>query len=185
MHNKLLISTALILGLILMFQTTATAQYAAGVSYENRSEDPTNGFGLQLESSIFSVPMIDFRMRAHFSYFSEENELTRAGISYDEEIDTYDFGVAAIGAVSLGLIDPYVGVGIGSESWSISREEISGFEDFDDSRFYYYGVGGISFSLLPVVHPYIELRYSGFNEFEQEDIFESDRRILVGVSLRF
>lgn len=189
MTKKILIAILFSFVLVFTTQNVASAQHSLGVSYENRGEDPTNGFGFQLESSLFSLPLIDLRLRGHFSYFSEDNEITREGLTYDEEIEAYDFGVAGIGSVSLGLIDPYVGVGLGSESWSASRDEVTGIEgpdlDIDDSSFYYYGVGGLSFSLLPAIEPYIELRYSGFSDFDREEIFDSDRRLLLGVAFRF
>ena len=188
MTKKILAAILFTLALVFATQNTASAQYSLGVSYENRSEDPTNGFGFQLESSLFPLPLIDLRLRGHFSYFSEDNEITRDGISYDAEVESYDFGVAGIGSLSLGLIDPYVGVGLGSESWSASgpaEGDLGPIMDIDDSSFYYYGVGGLSFSLLPAIEPYVELRYSGFSDFDREEIFDSDRRFLVGVALRF
>ena len=177
------------LGLLLVLQSTASAQdWGLGVSYENRNEEPTNGFGVQLEPSLLSIALIDLRLRGHFSYFSEDNVLTTDGkFDYSTDFSSYDFGLGAIGALSLGALSPYVGVGLGSESWSETKEEVQGGteSELDESSLYYYAVGGLSVTLLPRLEPYAEFRYSGFSEFEQEDIKSADRRFHVGVTLRF
>src|SRR6056297_2739141 len=78
------------------------AQWSIGASYEIRQEDPTNGFGARIERKILTgLPIVDLGIRAHFSYFSEENGVTKDDISYGK-IENYDFGLAAIGGVSLG-----------------------------------------------------------------------------------
>lgn len=190
MLKKTFVSLAVSFGLLLILQSTVSAQdWGLGVSYENRNEEPTNGFGVQLEPTLLSIALIDLRLRGHFSYFSEDNVLTTDGeFEYSTDFSSYDFGLGAIGALSLGALSPYVGAGLGSESWSATMEEAEEFEgDFEqeESSLYYYAVGGLSITLLPRLEPYAEFRYSGFSEFEQEDIKSADRRIHVGVTLRF
>ncbi len=190
MIRKVFITLAFSLGMLLAVQSTASAQsWGLGVSYENRNEEPTNGFGVQLEPSLINIALLDLRLRGHFSYFNESNVVTTEGdFEYSTDVDSYDFGLGAIGAVSLGAISPYVGAGLGSESWSATSEEAEDFEgefDQEESSLYYYAVGGISLTLIPRLEPYAEFRYSGFSEFEQEDISSADRRLHVGVTLRF
>ena len=190
MIQKTCISLAFSLALILAIQSTASAQdWGLGVSYENRNEEPTNGFGVQLEPSIINIALLDLRLRGHFSYFNEDNVLTTEGdFEYSTDMSSYDFGLGAIGAVSLGALSPYVGAGLGSENWEATSAEAEDFDgDFDqeESSLYYYAVGGISLTLLPRLEPYAEFRYTGFSEFEQEDIKSADRRFHVGVTLRF
>lgn len=184
----------LILGLIIIFlitgfvTETATAQWGIGASYELRNESPKNGFGLRVEKEILSVvPLIDFQVRGHFSTFSEENSVTRDGIVIDREFDVYDFGVALVGGVKLGVVKPYVGAGLGSERFKfegISVGSGSVGDSFSESNYYWNGFGGAEMTLLPFLKPFIEFRYSQL--FDTDDLeFDKVSRLAIGVNLRF
>ena len=167
---------------------TATAQWGIGASYEIRNESPKNGFGVRVEKGIFSsVPLLDFQIRGHFSSFSEENSLTRLGVTFDREFDVYDFGVALVAGVNLGVVKPYVGAGLGSERYRFdsinnSLSIIDG--SFSESNYYWNGFGGAEVTLLPFLKPFIEFRYSKL--FETDDLeFDQVSRLAIGVNLRF
>ena len=113
---KLQLSGLLLLALCLMMPAQSMAQWSIGASYEMRNEDPENGFGLRIERDILQpIPIIDIGLRAHFSYFTDENDFsTGNGPTISSELTYYDYGLAATGGVSLGLFKPYVGLGIGN-----------------------------------------------------------------------
>lgn len=170
---------------------TADAQWAIGASYEVRDEDPTNGFGVRIERGILSaLPVVDIGLRGHFSYFNEENDLSSGGVTFDQTIQSYDFGVAATGGVSIGLVKPYVGLGIGWDNTSLENsEDISGLsagvqEEFDVQDFYWNGFAGAEVTILPILSPFIEYRFTNISG--REDVgFDSASRLALGLSLRF
>ncbi|MEX0894787.1 MAG: outer membrane beta-barrel protein, partial [Balneolaceae bacterium] len=134
------------------------AQWSAGASYEVRDEDPANGFGLRLQRQILSgIPVIDLGLRGHFSYFSDEIEAETQ--SYTTEIDNYDFGMAAYGGVDLGLVNPYAGLGLGSESFESVRTGVNE-QQFDEQSFYWNVFVGTEILPIPVIRPFIEYRFS-------------------------
>src|SRR6056297_2175905 len=149
MKKKTLLTflSALLL-LPLTLTDTADAQWSIGASYEIRDEDPTNGFGVRLERGILSaVPVVDLGLRGHFSFFNESNDLTRDGVTFDQTVQSYDFGLAATGGVSVGLVAPYVGLGIGWDNTSLeySGENVGSLnlqEEFDVQDFYWNGFVG-------------------------------------------
>lgn len=170
------------------------AQWGAGASYEIRDEEPKNGFGLRLERSILQqLPIVDLGVRAHFSYFNEENQIDPGGeSSYGEEITDYDFGITALGGVSVGLLKPYVGLGLGSNSVKVDYNDApSGFEDDSESQIYWNALIGAELSATPVIKPFVEYRYtdvgdSFFTDVESVNIPESSNgRIVFGVLLNF
>lgn len=160
--------------LLIPVSNTVSAQFAIGASYEIRSEDPTNGFGFRLEKGILqNMPLLDFGLRAHFSYFNDTN---------DTEIDVYDYGLAALAGVKLGLIKPYVGLGIGNQQFNFDADA----EDFssDESSFYWNGFGGAEITLLPLLNPFIEYRIARLTGTDDIDI-DNISRLAIGVNLRF
>lgn len=162
---------------------SATAQWSIGASYEVRSEDPTNGFGLRVERGILnSVPIVDFDMRAHFSFFNETSSATTAGVTFDREIQAYDFGLALTAGVKIAMIKPYVGFGIGSETFDFDSDAPS--ESFNESNFYWNGFGGAELRLLPLLNPFIEYRITRLTGTD-EISFDNVGRFAVGINLRF
>lgn len=184
-----------ILLLPLAITENAQAQWELGASYEIRDEDPTKGFGLRIERDILSAtPVVNLGLRAHFSYFSENNDVTigsgESSLSYDREFESYDFGLAATGGVNVGLVTPYVGLGIG---WDNSKIEMSedlsgtGFEgpdSFDETDFYWNGFIGAKISIIPVVNPFIEYRFTKITDRDDIDL-DNVSRLALGISLRF
>jgi len=192
MKKKTLLTflSALLL-LPLALTDTANAQWSIGASYEVRDEDPKNGFGVRLERGILSaVPVVDLGIRAHFSYFNETNDLSEDGITFDETFESYDFGVAATGGVSVGLVKPYVGLGIGWDNSSLEySEDISGSEidirdEFEADDFYWNGFVGAEVTIIPILSPFIEYRFTDISGREDVGV-DNVSRLAIGVSLSF
>jgi opacity protein-like surface antigen len=185
MKMKKLLLSAVVLALFipLTIAETAKAQWSIGASYEVRNEDPTNGFGVRVERGILGiVPVVDFGMRAHFSYFNESNSASFDNISIDGDITSYDYGLAVLAGINIALVKPYVGLGIGSENFEFDAE--SGQNSFDESNFYWNGFGGVELNLIPVIKPFLEYRITQLTGTEDVN-FDNVGRIAVGVSLRF
>lgn len=182
MMMKKVIFTILTVGFLFTYTDQASAQWSLGASYENRNEDPTNGFGLRVERSVLSaVPVVDFNMRAHFSYFNEENEMSREGTTYSGDMEAYDFGLALTGGVGIGLVKPYIGLGLGAESFDFDSGDTG---SFDETNLFWNGFGGLELTLLPMVSPFVEYRISKISGTDQIE-FDNVSRLAVGVSLRF
>ncbi len=175
----------------LTFIDTADAQWSLGASYEVRDEDPTNGFGLRVERSILStVPLVDIGLRAHGSYFNETNSLSTTGATIDQDFESFDFGFAATGGLSVGLVSPYIGLGIGWDNSSLeysddfTGSELDVRESFDKSDFYWNAFVGARVSIIPLINPFIEYRFSQVSD--RDDIgLDNISRLALGVSLRF
>src|SRR5690625_6409737 len=83
------------------------------------NENPEDGFGVRVERGIVgNLPLLDLSMRAHFSYFNDTNNITLKNIDFSSDIDMYDYGIAAIAGLKLGLVRPYVGLGIGNQQFN-------------------------------------------------------------------
>lgn len=157
------------------------AQWSIGASYEIRQEDPKNGFGARVERKILKgLPIVDLGLRAHFSYFSDENGVTSDDVSYGE-IENYDFGLAAIGGVSLGLMRPYVGLGLGSETFDIESEDVQNAGS--ESAVYWNALVGAEVSPIPVLKPFVEYRFQSVDEPDFAP--GSSGRLIFGLSLAF
>lgn len=172
------------------------AQWGVGASYEIRDEEPKNGFGLRIERGILKqLPIVDLGVRAHFSYFNEENQVDPQdpGLSsYGEEITDYDFGITALGGVSVGLLKPYIGLGLGSNSVNVDYSDApQGFDDDSESQIYWNALAGAELSVTPILKPFVEYRYTDvgdtfFSEVESGNIPDaSNGRIIFGVLLNF
>ncbi|KPP95315.1 MAG: hypothetical protein HLUCCA01_05345 [Bacteroidetes bacterium HLUCCA01] len=181
---KKIFGIILLIGLVTA--TDALAQTALGLSYERRNEAPTNGFGIQLERGILgSIPVVDVRARIHGSFFTEAAELNQDAIQnsltglVDGTAQSYDFGAAVIGGVGLGLFRPYAGLGVGMENWE--------FEDYENSTHYYYGLAGIAITPIPFVKPYLEFRFSSYDDLSEarQEIGEGNARVHLGVTIGF
>jgi len=166
-----------LIGLIFTTQQTQ-AQFTLGAAYEIRDENPENGFGLRLEKGIFSdLPLIDLGVRAHFSFFNETTDITVDDVEFSTEVDAYDYGLALLGGVNIGIVKPYVGLGLGSERFEAKPQ-------FTESNFYWNGFGGAEITLLPFLNPFIEYRIKNFTG--SEDIgYDSVNRLAIGVNVRF
>lgn len=172
-----------------MISETAMAQISVGASYEIRDEDPQNGFGLRLERQILQkVPIVDLSLRGHFSYFNDD--ISYEDRTYSTDITSYDYGLAAVGGVSLGLMSPYVGLGLGASTLDVNRESLDAIDrpaNSDDSSIYWNSFVGAKISPVPFVSPFVEYRFEDASDYKSElsDIKESNGRLIFGVSLSF
>jgi len=174
---------------------SASAQWSLGASYEIRNEEPKNGFGVRLERGILnSLPLVNLDIRAHFSYFNDENNVTyndgSASYSFSQDVTNYDYGLAAVGGVTVGPISPYVGLGLGATTLDVNRDDLpnnSAFnEEANDSAIYWNGFVGAKLSALPI-QPFVEYRLEDVSNYEDElrDVESSNGRMIFGVSLSF
>lgn len=177
---------------VILFASPAFAQLEVGASYELRDEDPQSGFGLRVQKSFLDhLPMVNVGLQAHFSFFSDENDVSEGGISYSQDLTNYDFGVAVIGGVSVGLIEPYIGLGLGSTTLDINRNDIIGVpvgdlaDDQSESNIYWNGIIGAKVTIIPILKPFVEYRYSDTSLSNPEISETTTGRILFGVSLSF
>lgn len=163
----------------------AMAQWSLGVSYEMRDAEPENGYGIRIERDILKpLPIVDIGLRAHFSFFNDDNEFTRDNQTISGELQYYDYGLAATGGVSLGIIKPYVGLGIGKDDIEFKGDDEA--EDFSDTSFYWNGFAGAELSIIPKLHPFVEYRFQSADDPEDIDYYEtSDGRLILGLSLSF
>lgn len=177
---KKLLFAILSIGFLFAFTEQVSAQWSIGASYETRNEDPTNGFGLRVERSILSmVPVVDFNMRAHFSFFNDDAVVTRDDQNFSGDVEAYDFGLALTAGARLALIKPYIGLGVGSENYSFE-----GQTNFEETNLFWNGFGGIELALLPMISPFVEYRISNISGSDQIN-FDNVSRLALGVSLRF
>lgn len=187
--NRYLLLLSLLIFLPLLIVETAEAQWSVGASYEVRDKDPTNGFGVRIDRGVFNtVSVVDLGLRAHFSYFNETNSLTREGATIDQTFESYDVGFAATGGVSVGLVKPYIGLGVGLDNSSMEFEsgatQISDREQFDTDDIYWNGFAGAEISIIPRLSPFIEYRFTQISGREDIDL-DTVSRLAIGVSLRF
>lgn len=189
--KKLLLGFATVALLLSAVPQTSAAQWSLGASYEIRNEDPKNGFGVRLERDILQkLPIVDLGIRGHFSYFNDENEITSEGASYSTEITNYDFGLAAVGGISAGLVAPYVGLGLGSETADLNFKGDADLPDGEgsDSNIYWNGFIGAKISPVPAIKPFVEYRVRSSKEFSdlnRDAIDTSTGRFIIGLSLAF
>ncbi|MDR8392258.1 outer membrane beta-barrel protein [Aliifodinibius sp. S!AR15-10] len=183
-------------GVILIGSVTpnqAAAQWGVGASYEIRDEEPKNGFGVRIERGILNkLPIVQLGLRAHFSNFSEENDVRSNGNLYaDTEVKDYDFGVTALGGVSIGLLKPYVGLGLGSNTVDLEGSDLPDNLDDSESKIYWNALVGAEISAIPVLKPFVEYRYSDVGESFYDDVQQqnvpssSNGRVVFGVLLKF
>lgn len=179
--------TILALSLLILVpaETSEAKKWGIGVSYETRDAEPGNGFGLRLERSILSsLPLVNVDLRAHFSYFSKDVDSYKDWTS-PAELDAYDFGLSAIGGINLGLLGPYVGVGLGSESFSAVQTAAQEQSlDENENSLYWNFYGGVSIPLLRVIKPFAEYRFTRLMGSDGFD-YSHNSRIAIGVTLKF
>ncbi|HBX66617.1 MAG: hypothetical protein CL670_04880 [Balneola sp.] len=189
-----LIPLVVIFGII--FSTSSFAQLEIGASYELRDAEPQNGFGVRIEKGILEkLPLVNLSLRLHGSYFSEENNVDpdNQSFSYSEDLTNYDVGVAAIGGVSVGLLEPYVGVGLGTENYERAISDVQNNqgnaipEEGNESSLYWNVLAGAKVTIIPILKPFVEYRYSA-SELEKpefQNVNSKTGRIMFGVSLSF
>lgn len=187
--RKLLLAFAAIGMMITATPKVSTAQWSLGASYEIRQEAPKNGFGVRIERGILEkLPVVDLGIRAHFSYFNEDNYADENNLTYSGEITDYDFGLAAIGGISVGLVKPYVGLGLGSQTTELSKQDAPSGTDTSDSKLFWNGLVGSEITIIPKLHPFIEYRFQPTDapqNFKDANINSSDGRLIFGLSLSF
>lgn len=171
--------------LIIQFISTdvSKAQWGLGAAVEIRDQDPTTGVGLKLEREILSgVPIVDFNLRGHFSWFYDGDGEGIFDDALQSELNIYDYGLALVMGVKLGLVKPYIGGGIGKEYY---REEIGGGTlSHSEESIYWNGFGGAEITLLPYLKPFIEFRYSKLTDIDEISVSEYNR-LSVGLTFRF
>lgn len=175
----------LLLLLAMVPMEKAAAQTGIGASFESRDTSPENGFGLRVEQGIFTmVPVVDLKLRGHFSYFSEEvNSFDFGTVNATAELDSYDYGLAATGGVPLALLSPYVGLGLGSENIKAVEQGTQNGE-FDENYFYWNVFTGIKLTTLPMLKPFVEYRF--VRHFEEDEFYSNQNsRWAFGVTLEF
>lgn len=184
--KKLLLASVTLALLIGTAPQAVSAQWSIGVSYQIREEAPENGFGVRIERELLeAAPVLNLALQAHFSYFSAENYLGADGVTYGE-VENYDYGIAALGGVSLGLISPYIGLGLGSSTFELGDEaQLPG--EGSESSLYWNGFVGAKISPIPVVNPFVEYRFQSTQEFENlgENPDTGNGRLIFGIYINF
>lgn len=179
-----------------IFSASSFAQLEIGASYELRDEEPKNGFGLRIQKGILEkLPVVNLALRLHGSYFSEENNVDPQNqtFSYSEDLTNYDVGVAAIGGVSVGLLEPYVGVGLGTENYQRAISDVQNNQgaaipqEGEESSLYWNVLFGAKVTIVPILKPFVEYRYSAsdLEKPELQDVQNKTGRIMFGVSISF
>lgn len=182
------IATFLVLFMAIGY-TQANAQYIFGASYEVRSDEPTNGFGLHFQNDFTVVPMLlDVGFRFQTSFYNEQYNARLQDLEVRQDDTAYDFGLGIIATASAGFVAPYVGVGLGYEVFNRDTR-FSGnggamiTESDSDNGLYYYGAVGVGVSAIPVLRPFVEYRYRGVTS---TDFMPSEYGTWAfGVQLRF
>lgn len=184
--KKILVVVATFALMFSMAPEKASAQWSIGASYEIRDEEPQNGFGVRLEREILQkLPLINLKLRGHFSYFSEDNYVGENQATYGQ-IENYDYGLAAVGGISLGLLSPYVGTGLGSTTTELKNPE-GAFEEGSESNVFWNGFVGAEVSPIPALKPFVEYRFQAADSFDelQNSVSTSNGRLIFGISLSF
>jgi opacity protein-like surface antigen len=179
---------------------SAQAQWAIGASYEVKTDaengEPKSGFGARIDRVIgLPLPLLDLRLRGHFSYFSDENTLSydisggnfSGSGSFSKEVKNYDFGAQLIAQLNF-IVSPYAGVGIGSENYqatltdfnSVSGDDPSTLDpDKDSNSMYWTGTAGLSTNAIPVIKPFVEYRFK--DAFEPSDLAGANKEFVQGL----
>lgn len=172
-----------ILCITFLITDKAEAQWAVGASYEVRDESPTNGFGVRVERGFLDkLPIVDFNMRAHFSYFNENNAASLGSAQISGDFESFDYGLALTVGAKIVMAKPYVGFGIGSERFDF--ESGSSQNNFQEDNFYWNGFGGVELELIPLLNPFVEYRITNLTDPDQVT-FDNVGRVAFGINLRF
>lgn len=173
----------LVMAACMMVPTQSMAQWSLGVSYEMREEAPENGYGIRIERSILNkLPVVDLGIRAHFSFFNEENEFGEGNQSISGEFTYFDYGLTATGGIGLGLFKPYVGLGIGKSDIEFKGDNGG---DFSDTEFFWNGLAGAELTIIPKIHPFVEYRFQQADNPEDVNMEFDSGRLILGLSILF
>ncbi len=182
---KLQLTGIIILAAVMALPTQSVAQWSVGLSYQIREDAPKYGYGIRIEREILQqVPLVELGLRAHFAFFNEENQFTRNNQTFSSDIAYYDYGISAYGGISVGFFKPYIGLGIGASTIDFD-------EQGSESVFSYSGFVGIELTPIPRINPFIEYRLEPVDEAGEafdnldEELFNSDGRLILGVSISF
>ena len=190
--KKLLVLVIGLLATQLINADYSYAQWGIGAGVEIRDEDPTTGVGIKLERSILSnAPILDINLRGHFSWFNDDDAESLRDQLSNTNVTAYDYGLALVLGVKLGIVKPYVGAGAGTERYSEERgtgqyfqENNSSFINYSENNLYWNGFGGAEITLLPYLKPFIEFRYSKLVDTDEIRI-DNYNRLAIGVNFRF
>lgn len=176
-----------------LISSSLHAQIEIGASYELRDEDPKSGFGVRIQKDFLKpLPLVSLGLRAYASFFHAENNVSENGFSYSQDLTNYDIGLAVISGVSVGLIEPYIGLGLGSTTLNIKKDEYSIFipddeepMDVNESNIYWNGLVGAKVAVIPILKPFVEFRYSNTSLSKPEEAELTTGIIIFGVALSF
>lgn len=197
--KKIIISLVLSTFFVLLASSQSFAQFSIGASFErnmntdNVSGVPRNGVGLRIENGFGpKLPLLKIAYRIHASVFNAEynysDSITELTDQYKES-NTYDFGAALVGELKIPfLANPYAGLGIGYEVQNINslagqNANTASIVSIEKNSFYYNAFVGLKFTPIPILHPFVEYRYSGFTELDA--ITDSPSRLQFGIVLDF
>lgn len=168
----------------LFFLHTESYSQAIGISYENSSERPSNGFGLHFEKNISPLPVISLNLRLHGSYYVEDYTKNINTVSIDISDKSYEVGLGLYSGLDVGFVAPYAGIGLGLDFFKRDIGDVSVVvPDGSESNFFYYGVMGLRLSVMPFIHPYFEYRYRGITS---SDLMPKENGTwALGVQVRF
>lgn len=171
--------------LIIASPLISTAQWNIGASFEIRDEQPENGIGFRIEREILQhIPVTILKLRGHFSYFEEDNYTGESNITYSN-IKNYDYGTAVAGGISVGLLMPYIGAGIGLTTTEVHSAENLSDDVSSESLMFWNGFIGAEISPLPVLRPFIEYRIQSSGSFNDlhNSATGSKERLIFGISI--
>ena len=102
-------------------------------------------------------------------------------------------GVSAIGGVSLGLLEPYVGLGLGTNNYDQAISDVQNDPNnlspnsADESSLFWNMMAGAKVSILPMLKPFVEYRYISYDleSPNLQDVKDSSGIISFGVSISF
>jgi hypothetical protein len=199
--KKVYLTLFLSIFFIILQTEYAFGQFGIGASIErnmdtgNVSGVPKSGIGLRIENGFGpKLPLIKLGYRVHGSVFNADfnyNDISGELGSQNAESNVYDFGAALVGELKIPFFaNPYAGLGIGYEVQNIkSLNELSlqntanRVRSIEENSFYYNAFVGLKFTPIPILHPFIEFRYSGFTELDA--ITDSPTRLQFGIMLDF
>ncbi|MDZ7807793.1 MAG: hypothetical protein U5K71_11855 [Gracilimonas sp.] len=93
----------------------------------------------------------------------------------------------------MGLLEPYVGLGLGTENYERAISDIQNDpnsaapESGEENSLYWNMLAGAKVTIIPMIKPFVEYRYS-VSELEKpelDDVNSQTGRIMFGVSISF
>lgn len=186
----------------------AAAQWSAGLSYDLRNEDPKHGAGIRVDREIMTFfPFMDLGVRGQFSYYSDEVNLRQDEFENTGNYRTYDIGISGLLLFNIGLLRPYLGLGLGLDNSSLEGSDLQQHANekkvtskmlndpepqelsvstfsWDSVDAYFQVTVGSSVEVFPFLAPFIEFRYT---EISGRDDFgiQNYSRVSAGLSFRF